>query len=126
MHDRWVVAFDEIRLVAVPAKKRLKLLVTNARQDRRIGDFIAVEMQDRQHRAVMHRIEKLVGMPAGCERSRFCFAVADDGGDDEVGVVEGRAEGVRQRIAKLAALMDRARASRAPRGSVFRPETRTE
>src|ERR1700677_5322460 len=47
-------------------------------------------------------------MPARREWSRLRFAVTDDGGDDEVGVVEGRAEGVRKRVTKLAALMDRA------------------
>src|ERR1700677_3029838 len=47
-------------------------------------------------------------MPARRERSRLRFAITDDGGDDEVGVVEGRAEGVRKRVTKLAALVDRA------------------
>ena len=41
--------------------------------------------------------------------SGFRLAVADDAGDDQIGIVERRAIGVRQRIAKLAALVDRAR-----------------
>src|SRR5207302_10426762 len=36
------------------------------------------------------------------------FAVADDAADDEVGVVEGRAVCVDQRVAELATLVDRA------------------
>ena len=106
VHHRRLVAFDEMRRVSVSAKKRFKLLVADPRQHGRIGDLVAVEMQDRQHRAVAHRIEKLVGMPARRERSRLRFAVADDRGDDEIGIVEGGAEGVRKRVAELAALVD--------------------
>ena len=83
--------------------------MADARQHRRIGDLVAVEMEDRQHGAVAHRIEELVRMPARGHRPRFRFAIADHRGDDEVGIVEGRAIGVRERIAKLAALVDRAR-----------------
>ena len=47
-------------------------------------------------------------MPAGRERSRLGLAVADDARDEQVGVVECRAERVRKRIAELAAFVDRA------------------
>ena len=45
-------------------------------------------------------------MPTGGEWSRLCFAVTDHGGDNKVGVVERGAEGVRKRVAELAALVD--------------------
>ena len=106
VHDGRLMPFDKMRRVSVSTKKRFKLLVTDPRQHCRIGDFIAVEMQDRQHGAVAHRIEKLVGMPARRKRSRLRFAITDDGGHNEVGIVEGRAEGVRKRVTKLAALVD--------------------
>ena len=48
-------------------------------------------------------------MPARRQRPGLGLAVADDAGDDEVRVVEGRAIGVRQRVAEFAALVDRAR-----------------
>ena len=48
-------------------------------------------------------------MPARRERPRLRLAVADDAGDEEFGVVEGRAVRVRERVAELAALVDRAR-----------------
>ena len=48
-------------------------------------------------------------MPGGGERAGLGLAVADDARDDEVGVVERRAVGVRQAIAELAPLVDRAR-----------------
>ena len=44
----------------------------------------------------------------GRQRAGLGLAVADDAGDDQVRVVEGRAVGVRQRVAELAALVDRA------------------
>ena len=48
-------------------------------------------------------------MPAGGERAGLGLAVADDAGDDQVGVVERRAEGVAEAVAELAPLVDRAR-----------------
>ena len=48
-------------------------------------------------------------MPAGGERAGLGLAVADDAGDEQVRVVEHRAVGVRERVAELAALVDRAR-----------------
>ena len=47
-------------------------------------------------------------MPARRQRARLRLAVADDADDDEVGIVEGRAERVDERVAELAALVDRA------------------
>ena len=74
----------------------------------RVGDLVAVEVQDRQHRAVGLRVEEFVRVPAGRRRAGLRLAVADDAGDDQVGIVERRAIGVRQRVAEFAALVDRA------------------
>ena len=60
-------------------------------------------------------------MPARCERAGFRLAVADDAGDHQIGVVEGRPEGVHECIAELSALVDRARRLRC---SVTRDPTR--
>ena len=106
VHRARLMPFDEMGRVSVSAKKRFELLMTDPRQHRRIGDLVAVEVQDRQNGAVARRIEELVGMPARRERPRFRFAIADDRGDDEVGIVEGGAEGVRKRVAELAAFVD--------------------
>src|SRR6185437_16317930 len=57
--------------------------------------------------AVGDRVEELVRVPAGREGPGLGLAVADDAGDDEVGVVEGRAERVRERVPELASLVDR-------------------
>ena len=78
VHRLRIVAFDEVRLVAVAAEQLRQLLVADAREHRRAGDLVAVQMQDRQHRAVARRIQKLVRMPARRERAGLRFAIADD------------------------------------------------
>ena len=88
VHHRRIAALDEVRRVAVADEQRLQLLVADAREDRRVGDLVAVEVQDRQHRAVAHRVEELVRVPRRRERPGLGLAVADDAGDDQVGVVE--------------------------------------
>ena len=66
-------------------------------------------MQNGKHGAVARRGEKLVRVPAGGQRARFCFAVSDHAGDEEIRVVERGAVGVRERVSQLAALVDRPR-----------------
>ena len=66
-------------------------------------------MQDRQHHAVLGGVGELVGMPARGQRPGLGLAVADDRCDEQVRVVERGAVGVRERVAELAALVDRAR-----------------
>ena len=109
VHLGGIIALDEVRRVAVAAEQGVELVVADPGKHRRVGDLVAVEVQDRQHRTVPGRVDELVRMPCGGERAGLSLAIADDAGDDEVGVVERRAIGVRQAIAELAALVDRAR-----------------
>ena len=106
VHLGRVVSLDEIGRVAVAAHQGVQLLVADAGQHRGVGDLVAVQVQDGQHAAVADRVEELVAVPAGGQRPGLGLAVADDAGDDQVGVVEGGAVGVRQRVAQLAALVD--------------------
>src|SRR5450759_3321829 len=106
------MALDEVGCPPVATKQLLQFLAADAGEDRRVGNLVAVEMQDRQHRAVGSRIEKLVRMPRGCQRSCLCLAVADDAGDDKIWIIEHCPERMTERIAQFAALMDRARALR--------------
>ena len=112
MHQRGLVTLDEVGRPPVAAEQLLQFLAGDAGEDGRVGNLVAVEMQDRQHRAVGGRIEKLVGMPRRGQRTGLRLAVADDAGDDEIGIVEHRPERMAERIAQLAALVDRARALR--------------
>src|SRR5260370_40619582 len=63
-------------------------------------------MQDRKYRAVADGIQKLVGVAGRGQGSGLRVAVSHNDGDDEVGIVEGRAESMRQAIAEFPALMD--------------------
>lgn len=66
------------RFVAVAGEEVAQLLVTHAAEDRRVGDLVAVEMKDWQHRAVRGWVQELVGMPCRRERTGFGLAVAND------------------------------------------------
>ena len=109
MHLFGLVAFDKNGGVAVADQQAFQLGARNARQHGRVGDLVAVQMQDRQHCAIARRIEKLVGMPGGCQRPGFRFAVAHHAAGDQVRRVEHRAKSVQQRITQLAAFVDRTR-----------------
>ena len=103
---RGLVAGDEVRLVAVAAHQRGELVVGDAGQHGRVGDLVAVEVQHRQHRAVGHRVEELVRVPAGRQRAGLCFPVAHHAQHQQIRVVERGAVGVHQGVAELAALVD--------------------
>jgi hypothetical protein len=53
-------------------------------------------MEDRQDHAIKLGVQKLVGVPAGCQRTGLGLAIADDGGDEEVRIIERRPVGMRQ------------------------------
>ena len=106
MHRRRLVAFDEVGDVPVAAQQTFELLPRNPGQDGRVGDLVAVQMQDRQHRAVVRRVQELVAVPAGRGRARLRLAVADDARDHQIRVVEHGSEGVTEAVAELAALVD--------------------
>ena len=109
MHLLWLFSLDEERRPAVAAEQLVQLLVGNACENGRVGDLVAVEVQDRQHHPVADRVEELVGMPCGGQWAGLGFAVADDAGDDQLGIVKRCPEGMADRIPQLAALMNRPR-----------------
>ena len=101
MDQRRVVAFHEMRLVAVAPHQVGQLLATDTGQHRRVGNLEAVEMKDRKDCAVVRRIQKFVRVPAGRQHGRLRLAVADHAGNDQIRIVEGRAVGMGQRIAQF-------------------------
>ena len=103
-----LVAGDDQRPPAAALEKRDELLLGNPCEHGRIRDLVAVEVKERQDCAVGARVQELVAVPPRRQRAGFGLAVADDAGHDQLGVVEGGAEGVRERVAELAALVDRA------------------
>ena len=109
VHLGGIVALDKARLPPAAAEEHLELLVTDAGKERGIGDLEAVEVQNRQHRAVRDGVDELVAVPRGGERAGLGLAVTDNTGGDQAGVIHHGAEGVRERVAQLAALVDGAR-----------------
>lgn len=77
MHEHGLMALYEVGSPAIAAQQLLQLVAGNARQDRRIGDLVAVQMQYGQHGAIGGGIQELVGMPGGGQRSCLGLAVAD-------------------------------------------------
>ena len=105
-------ALDDVRAVAVPFELPEQLVLRDPGQDRRVGDLVAVEVQDRQHGAVVDRVQELVRLPRARQRPRLGLAVADHAGHEQVRVVERGTVGVRERVTELAALVDGARGLR--------------
>ena len=112
MHQFGLVTFDEIRRPAVATEQLVQFFMGDAGEDGRIGDLVAVEVQDRQHGSVGGWIEELVGVPGRGQRARLRLAIADDAGHDEIGIIEHCPKGMAERIAQLAPLVDRTRALR--------------
>jgi hypothetical protein len=102
-----VVASDEVRLIPVAPHEVGEFVLGHARQQCRVADLVAVEVEDRQHRAVGGRVEELVAVPGGGQRTGLGLAVTDHAGDHQVRVVERRPVGVGHRVPQLAALVDR-------------------
>ena len=96
VHGKRIIAFDEDRRVAITKQQIFKFVRMDPGKHGRIGDFIAVEMKDRQHGTISLRIEKLVAVPRGRQWPGLCFSVTDHAGDDQIGVVESGAIRVRQ------------------------------
>jgi hypothetical protein len=110
VHEHRVVAGHEDRAVPVALQQRDELGLGYPGENGRVGDLVAVEVQDRQHHAVAGGVEELVGVPA--RRERPGLGLADHAGHHEVGVVERSSVGVHQRIPQFAALVDRPRCLR--------------
>jgi hypothetical protein len=106
MHVHGLMPLDKDRRPAIAAQQLLQLVAADARQHGRVGDLVAVQVQDRQHSAVAYRVEKLVGMPGRGQRAGLCLAIADHASRDQLGVVEHRTKRVAQGIAQLATFMD--------------------
>ena len=109
VHRHRLAAFHKQGLPAVAPHQAGELLPGDACQQGGVGDFVAVEVQHRQHGAVGCGVEELVDVPAGGQGPGFRLAIADAGQGDQAGVVEHRSAGVGEHVAQLAALVDRAR-----------------
>jgi hypothetical protein len=108
VHLARLVSLDEDRLVPVPAEELLQLVAADPRRNGGTGDLVSVEMEDREHRAIVDRVQEFVRVPAGCQGGRFELSVPDDATGQQIRVVEDRPVGVGQAVAELTPFMDRA------------------
>ena len=108
-HGGRVVAGDHHRVPALRGEQADDVGVGRAPEHGRPGDLVAVEVQDRQHRAVATGVEERRDLPRCRQRTGLGLAVADHAGHQQVGVVERGTGGVGERVAEFAALVDAAR-----------------
>jgi hypothetical protein len=108
VHAGRVPPLDEVDRVAVPFEQLANLVVRGPAEHGGVGYLVAVEVQYGEHRAVARGVEKADPFPRALQRPRLRLPVTDHGGDYEVGVIEGRTEGVGEDVAELSALVDRA------------------
>ena len=106
MHYSRLITLHKARLPAAAAEEALHLLMGHAGEDGGICDLKAVQVQDRQHRAVGNGIDELVAVPGGGQRAGLRLAVAHHAGGDQVRIVRHSTEGVSQGIPQFAALVD--------------------
>ena len=88
MHELRVVAFDQVRRPSISLKEILEFLRGDTGQERGIGYLVSVQMQDRQHRAIVHRVEKFVGVPTRGKCARLGLAISHHAGDNQVRIIE--------------------------------------
>ena len=84
VHRRGIVPCHEIRAPSHSREKARPIPLRGSAPARSGRRSLAVEMQDRQHGAVAHRIEKFVGVPARGQRAGLRLAVADHAGRDQI------------------------------------------
>src|SRR5262245_8353823 len=65
VHCRRIIAFNEVRLVAVTDEQAEQFLDRYPRENGWSGDLVAIEMQDWQNRTIPPWVKKLIGVP-GC------------------------------------------------------------
>jgi hypothetical protein len=81
-------AFYEVGFVTTADIESLQVSVTGAALRCRTGDLVSIQMQNRKYSSVTHGVEKVDRFPASFEWARFGFTIADNAGNDEIGVIE--------------------------------------
>ena len=102
-----IEASDElVGLVTHAVEELVELFVGDAGQDGRVGDLVAVEVQDWENDTIGQWVHELVGLPRSCKWAGLCLAVADNSDCQQGWVVQDSAVCVGQGVAQLAALVD--------------------
>src|SRR5689334_19754260 len=104
-----MIAFEKIRGVAVSHEEPRQFFVRHPAQDGGICDFVAIQMQNWKDGSVANRIQKLVGVPARCQGTRFGLPIADHAANEETRIIKSGAVGVGERVTEFATFMYRSR-----------------
>ena len=96
VHHLGLLALHDPRRPAAAPQQVQQLLGLDAGEHGRVGDLVAVEVEDGEDGAVVHRVEELGGVPARRERTGLGLAVADHAHREQVGIVEHGTERVGQ------------------------------
>src|SRR5919202_3084211 len=121
MHGFEIGAFHEVWFVAIADEQAFYFLMTNSRQDCRVSNLVAIEVQDRQYCTIPYGVEELIGVPSCSEGTSFSFPISYDTANYQVRVIKGSPVSMRNRITQFTTFMDRARSFR---GDVARNSTR--
>src|SRR5580693_1133116 len=103
------LSLDYMWRPTVSEEQMLEFFGRDAGQYRWIGDLVAVQVKNRQYRAVANRIQEFVRVPRSGQRASLRFAVSNHYANDQIWIVKGGSERMRDAVAKLAAFMDRTR-----------------
>ena len=101
-----VIAFYIIWLVAKAFKHSLKVLLFDTGKNCRVGNFVTIEVQNRQNGTITRRIDKFIALPCGCQRAGFCFAITDNTQGQQIRIVKDSAKGMSKRIPQFTTFMD--------------------
>src|SRR5689334_8152404 len=96
VHVRRIIAFYEIRTIASARVELYEFLIARASLRRWAGNFVTIQMQDREDGAIPQGIQKLIALPAPLQRPCFRFAIADHAGHDERRIIKRGAVSVQQ------------------------------
>src|ERR1017187_4662395 len=105
MYDLRVIALNKVGLVPSTHVKALQVCVTGASLGGWPRDFVSIEMKDRQDGTVTDRIDEVDRLPASFQWTSLGLPISDNAGHNQVWIVEGRAECMYQRLAKLPAFV---------------------
>jgi hypothetical protein len=95
VHLFGLITLNEKGLVAITLQQALEFLAAYPCEDCWACDLIPIEMENREHCPVPDRVEKLIAMPAGCERPRLSFAIPNNTTGHKIRIVEDRPISVR-------------------------------
>src|SRR5260370_38520280 len=109
VHALRLMALHKIRFVTIPREKLSQLGISQAAEYGWVGDFVAVQVQDRKNGAVANGIQDLVRMPTGREWTRLGFTVTNHAANQEAWVIKGGSACLSNRVSQFTACMNRAR-----------------